>query len=294
MARARCHLGCPVWSNRDWVGTLFAPGSRPESFLRQYSAVFDTVEGNNCFYGLPRVESVRRWCEDAAPGFRFCFKFPRLISHERRLRDVTADTTEFMRRLEPLAVADRLGPAFLQLPPQFGPDAIPTLAAYLATLPAEFACAVEVRHPAFFAKGEAERQLNRLLFERGIDRVMLDSRALFSAAPSDADTRAAQGRKPRLPVHAISLGPRPFIRYIGHPDIAANAPFLAPWLEKLALWLDEGREPYVFIHTPNNRQAPQLARFFHERLRALRPALGSLPPALSCPESGGTPRHEQQ
>lgn len=103
--------------------------------------------------------------------------------------------------------------------------------------------------------------MNRLLFERGIDRVMLDNRALFSAAPSDAETRAAQGRKPRLPVHAISLGPRPFIRYIGHPDIAANAPFLAPWLEKLALWLDEGREPYVFIHTPNNRQAPQLARF---------------------------------
>ena len=61
MALARCHLGCPVWSNRDWIGELFTAGAKPGDFLRQYSAVFDTVEGNNCFYGLPRPETVSRW-----------------------------------------------------------------------------------------------------------------------------------------------------------------------------------------------------------------------------------------
>jgi len=278
VALARYHLGCPVWSNRDWIGELFAVNAKPSEFLCQYSAVFDTVEGNNCFYGLPRPETVIRWRDEAAPGFRFCFKFPRAISHERRLRDVAAETTEFLDRLAPLAQAGQLGPNFLQLPPSFGPDHLPTLRDYLTGLPKEFQYAVEVRHRAFFTKGEEERQLNRLLLNLGVDRVMLDSRALFAADPSDPDTRIAQGKKPRLPVHAISLGPRPFIRYIGHPAPEANRPFLAPWLDKLVLWLNEGREPYIFIHTPNNRQAPRLARLFHELLRARCPEVGTLPP----------------
>lgn len=287
MALVRCHLGCPVWSNRDWIGELFVAGTKPGAFLRQYSVAFDTVEGNNCFYGLPKPETVARWREEAAPGFRFCFKFPRVISHEQRLRLVAAETTEFLDRLAPLAAADKLGPSFLQLPPRFGPDDLPALHDYLVALPKDFQYAVEVRHRAFFAKGEEERRLNRLLLDLGLDRVMLDSRALFAADPADPDTRTAQGKKPRLPVHAISLGPRPFIRYIGHPDVEANRPFLAPWLDKLALWLSEGREPYFFAHTPNNRRAPHLARRVHELLRARCPELNPPPPWPSERRDGG-------
>jgi len=269
MTPPRYHLGCPVWSNRDWVGSLFAAGTKPKDFLRQYSAVFNTVEGNNCFYGLPKPEVVVRWRDETAPGFRFCFKFPRTISHDQRLRGVATETTAFLERLRPLAEADKLGPSFLQLPPSFGPDALSILRDYLMTLPGELQYAVEVRHLAFFAKGEDERQLNRMLLELGIDRVMLDSRALFSADPdADPETQTAQNKKPRLPVHAISLGSRPFIRYIGHPDVDANRPFLKPWIDKLALWLAEGREPYFFAHTPNNRQAPRLARLVNEWLQA--------------------------
>jgi uncharacterized protein YecE (DUF72 family) len=276
MAIARYYLGCPVWSNRDWIGEFFTPESKPGDFLRQYSAVFNTVEGNHCFYGLPKPETVLRWREEAAPGFRFCFKFPRTISHERRLRDCAGETTAFLSRMTPLAEAGRMGPSFLQLPPSFGPGDLPALRDYLMALPQAFHYAVEVRHPAFFAKGEDERQLNRLLLELGIDRVMLDSRALFNANPADPDTRTAQGKKPRLPVHAISLGSRPFIRYIGHPEPEANPPFLEPWLDKLALWMSEGQEPYVFIHTPNNRQAPRLAQLFHGMLQARCPEVSAL------------------
>lgn len=277
MALARYHLGCPVWSNREWLGELFSAGAKPRDFLRQYSSVFDTVEGNNCFYGLPKPETVIRWRDQSAPGFRFCFKFPRAISHDRRLRESAEATAEFLERLRPLAEAGRLGPSFLQLSPNFGPPDVPVLSSFLKALPKDFQCAVEVRHPAFFAKGEDERHLNRMLLELGVDRVMLDSRALFASEAKDADTRGAQSKKPRLPVHAISLGARPFVRFIGQADPELNRPFLEPWLDKLALWLSEGREPYVFMHTPNSRHAPQLARLFHGLLRARCPDVGELP-----------------
>jgi hypothetical protein len=35
---------------------------------------------------------------------------------------------------------------------------------------------------------------------------------------------------------------------------------------------------YVFTHTPNNRQAPELARLFHELLKAQVDNVGELPP----------------
>lgn len=270
----RYHLGCPIWSNRDWVGELFSTDARPADFLAQYAAVFNTVEGNTTFYALPKAATVERWRAGTPSGFRFCCKFPRTVTHELKLRRAGDATRGFLDRLAPLE--GRLGPFMLQLPPAFGPHDLPTLADYLDALPGNFHYAVEVRHPAFFAKDEAERSLNRLLQERGVDRVMLDSRALFSTAPPDAATREAQRRKPRLPVHALATAARPLVRFIGHPDPAVNDAFLAPWLHKLTGWIDEERTPYFFVHTPDNYRAPRLARRFHEQLAA-HIAVGELP-----------------
>jgi uncharacterized protein YecE (DUF72 family) len=167
----------------------------------------------------------------------------------------------------------------LQLPPGFGPAELHLLAAFLSHLPTDFHYAVEVRHPDFFAGGEAERALHDLLQTRGMNRVILDSRALFSAAPAEADTREAQRKKPRLPVPAVVQGNRPLLRFIGHPEVTANRPFLEPWISQVADWIEAGRRrPYVFTHTPNNREAPVLARLFHERLRERLRGENPLPP----------------
>lgn len=270
------HLGCPVWSNPDWSGRLYSAGARRRDWLRQYASVFTAVEGNATFYGLPRPQVVARWREETGPDFRFCFKFPRRISHELRLRHAGTETREFIQRLMPLE--DRLGPLFLQLDREFGPQALPALADYLDALPAALPYAVEVRHPEFFAKGEAERLLNRMLYDRGIDRVCLDSRALFAARPDDGATREAQARKPRLPVHPLALGQRPLVRYIGHPGLDDNQRCLEQWADKLDQWLREGRRPVFFVHTPDNRLAPELAARFHNVLLTRRPALPRLAP----------------
>jgi hypothetical protein len=42
-------------------------------------------------------------------------------------------------------------------------------------------------------------------------------------------------------------------------------------------WLREARSPTVFIHTPDNADAPALARRFHAEVRARLPELEPLP-----------------
>lgn len=262
---AQVYLGCPVWAHAPWVGKFFTTGARRADFLPQYASVFGTAEGNATFYGLPSAETVRRWAEEAPADFRFAFKFPRVISHERRLVAAEAETREFLARLEPLR--GRLGPCFLQLHQSFGAKDLPRLAAYLDAWPRGWACAVEVRAPEFFAGGEAERALDGLLAERGVDRVNFDTRALFASRADDELALDAKRKKPRVPVRFTATGERPFVRFVGDPDVPANRPVLAEWAGVVARWIAEGRTPYFFTQHPDDAHAPALARLFQQLLR---------------------------
>lgn len=282
-------LGCPVWASKTWNGGFYAPDAGPGDWLAQYSSVFGTVEGNASFYGLPSPATVARWAQDAAAGFRFCFKVPRAITHDARLVDCRAATAEFLDRLAPLAERAALGPLLLQLPPDYGPDGLARLLDWLDALPAANPAVVELRHPCFYDRSAAERTLNRELHARGIDRATMDTRGVFGAEAADAATRDAQRKKPRLPARALALGSRPFVRYVGHPVLAANDRWLAQWAERFAAWINEGREPWFFAHMPDDRDAPALARAFHAQLRqriASLPALAPWP-AERLPQQAG-------
>ncbi|MGL5813628.1 MAG: DUF72 domain-containing protein [Aeromonas sp.] len=252
------YLGLPQWSHPAWPGQLLGMNARPAEHLADYARVFNTVEGNTTFYALPTPETVRRWADAVPAHFRFGFKFPQTISHQSDLVSVDQEVTAFIRLLEPLH--DKLGLLKLQLPARFGPAGLPRLAEFFRRLPRAFTYALEVRHPDFFAKGEAERALNRLLMEQGINRIMLDSRPLFSVPASSTAMIDAQGKKPRLPVHLLATAQAPVVRLIGLPRPEDNHPFLPPWLPRWQQWLVEGKDLYLFIHTADNAEAPRLAR----------------------------------
>jgi uncharacterized protein YecE (DUF72 family) len=209
---------------------------------------------------------VQRWLEETPPTFRFVFKLPRVITHDRRLRDVRAELDDFCRRLAQLE--PRRGPVSIQLPASFGPDGLPELARFLATVPAEWRWAVEVRHREFFAGGSAERALNDLLHERGVDRVILDSRALFSLPAASEVERVAHDAKPRLPVRPTATADRPVVRFIGHLDSEVSAPHWSRWFTPVLRWIDQGRSPTLFFHTADNVDAPDQARRFWQELAA--------------------------
>lgn len=268
-------LGCPGWNEAAWIGSLYPRGLAPAELLPAYAQVFNTVEGNTTFYAWPSEDTVARWASLMPVGFRFCAKLPREISHAADLRTTDDALDRFLARLAPLGA--RVAPLWLQLPASFSPARLGELAWAIDHVARPLA--VEVRHPAFFARGEDERALNRLLHGRGVERISLDARALFSCRSDDPAVRHAQSKKPRLPVRPTAFSAAPQVRFIGHPELPANDRYLAPWVDKVAGWIEQGLAPHVYLHTPDNRLAPELALHFHVRLAERLPGL----PALALP-----------
>ncbi len=140
----------------------------------------------------------------------------------------------------------------------------------------EFNYGVEVRHPQFFAKGEEEQTLNRGLHQRGVNRVILDSRPVHAARPHSEAIRDAQRKKPKVPVHAVLTATNPLIRFIGSDDMTQNRELFQVWLQKLAQW-HQTTTPYLFLHTPDIAQAPELVHTLWEDLRKTLPEIGAVP-----------------
>jgi uncharacterized protein YecE (DUF72 family) len=267
------YLGCPSWSENAWREGLYPQNARPADFLSLYAQVFNAVEGNTTFYARPAPATVERWAQSMPGHFRFTAKFPRDISHGGDLREQGHAAQDFLQLLRPLGA--RVAPLWLQLPASFGPQRLAELVSFVDAQ--ERPLAVEVRHPEFFAKGDAERLLNRLLMDRGVERICLDPRALFSCISTDPAVLHAQAKKPKVPPRPAAFTQFPQVRFIGRPELEANDPYLRPWVEKVAGWIEEGRTPYVFLHTPDNHRAPELARRFHQQLSERLPGLPALP-----------------
>ena len=267
------YLGCPSWSENAWREYLYPESARPTDFLGLYCQVFNAVEGNTTFYARPAEATVQRWAQTMPEHFRFTAKFPGDISHGGDLREQLGAAESFLQLLSPLG--ERVSPLWLQLPASFTPQRLAELAGFIDAL--ERPLAVEVRHRDFFAKGDAERMLNRLLLDRGVERVCLDPRALFSCTSSEPSVLHAQSKKPKVPPRPAAFTQFPQVRFIGHPQLEANDPFLVPWIDKVAGWIEEGRTPYIFLHTADNRLAAELARRFHARLMERLPGLPALP-----------------
>ena len=167
----------------------------------------------------------------------------------------------------------------IQLPGSFGPDDLPVLAAFLDAVPASFAWSVEVRTSRSMP-GDAERPLNDLLHQRAVDRVVLDSRPVFDGPREDAGRDRCLGEEAASPGACRRNGEQPIVRFIGQTDADANPPYWTKWVDTVVRWLDQGRRPIVFLHTPDNLVSLELCRRFHAEVvdQSDEPNLPPAPP----------------
>jgi uncharacterized protein YecE (DUF72 family) len=256
-------IGCAVWGHKTWVGELYPKGSKAAEFLQLYSQRFTIVEGNTTFYSVPNQETVVNWASQMQSGFEFCPKLPRQLTHNGLLQPSISGALEFLEQMQSLG--KHLGPIFIQLPPSYGPASLEDLTAFLSAWSGgKASLALEVRHLDWFKEPHASN-LNALLQQLGIGRVLLDTRPAYSGAAS-YDEQPVEPRKPKLPMQPIVTASFAMVRFISHPEQEANQPFMEEWVTLVDQWLRLGKRIYFFVHCPIEKYSPGNARHFQQLL----------------------------
>lgn len=138
------------------------------SALERYASRFSGVEINSSFYRSHRQSTWERWRDSVPENFRFAVKMPKIISHQRRIRNCAAETAAFLAEVGVLDAA--LGVFLLQLPPSLNFEATVARRFFemLSSL-TDVPVACEPRHPSWF-----DSSCDKLLDELGIARVAAD------------------------------------------------------------------------------------------------------------------------
>ena len=244
-------IGCPAWSQKEWVGRVYPEGTSSRDFFRHYAKQFTAIELNATHYGLPEAATLQGWKEMAPPDFRFCPKLQQDLSHRALLatdpRAARSLLKDFVTALSPLG--PQLGVSFLQLPPVFGPEHRRLLGQFLDEVPSDFPLAVEFRHPGWFENQNLHPYVRQSLAARGVATVITD----------------VAGR--RDVSHASLTAQRALVRFVGNSLHASDYARLEQWVSQLEHWFQIGlNEVYFFMHQPDDVLAPDLVRFFVERL----------------------------
>ena len=158
----------------------------------------------------------------------------------------------------------RLGPIFAQLPPSYAPALLDDLTNFLeAWARTEAPLALEVRHSDWFREPHASN-LTTLLERLGVGRVLLDSRPIYTG--DDDPQLQSERRKPKLPLQLSVTAPFTLIRFISHPNLSVNQPFMEEWVRQIQQWLQMGVRIYFFVHCPIEARSPSTARHFQQLL----------------------------
>jgi len=270
-------LGLPAWAFPGWRNTYLL--DQP-SMLASYAGVLNAVEGNTTFYHVPDTNTVSAW-KDAVDGqdFRFCFKLPSNITHNRRPDMSTL--LQFLDRIEPLA--KYLGPFQLQFPRWAGMTHLRRLKPVFDAVASRHDAVIEVRRPELFSQPEL---LEPLLEYYGFGRAILDARALYQGDLHHPDVVAAVHEKPDVPVLGSVYNRQAFVRLILHPGDTDNARWIDEWAKRTATWLSEGLKPHIMIHCPNNQYCPLFAERFHSALANVSDVPMPALPAWPVPQQG--------
>jgi uncharacterized protein YecE (DUF72 family) len=244
-------MGMASWSEPGLAARLGGDG--PVGVLRAHAAAVPANELNSTFYGYTR-ERFARWAAASPPGFRFCPKLPRAVTHEHGLDGADDEMGRFVAASE--ALGDRRGPTWFALPPYVGPDRFGDLARFLERWAPELELAVEVREERWF--GAAFEDLCRMLRDLDVTLIVTDTAGRRDCA------------------HMRLTAPRAFVRFVANALHPSDFARLDDWAARLADWSSRGlREAYLFLHQRDESQTVDLAEHLEARLAAAgRPVLG--------------------
>jgi len=240
------YIGTMGFSYKDWAGSFYPPGVNARDYLVHYSRVFNAVEIDSTFYGIPKPSSIDRWREQSPDDFKICLKVPRSITHEAGLMGVQGEMGRFIQTISPLG--EKVGVILLQFPPSFDLSKMGVFEEFLKSLPKTHLFAVEFRHPSWYIPQT---------------RDLLEESAVYWAA----------SEYPGVPQEVELTTDIIFIRLVGqhgrfraHDREQIN---VSPQLERWWIWVkskaDQVHTVYVFFNDDYSGHAPASAN----RLKAI-------------------------
>ncbi len=97
----------------------------------------------------PTMPMVKNWNKRTPNNFRFTVKFPKIITHEKRSRNVEKELSQFYENIGPLK--DKILALLIQLPPSYElKEGLEAFRNYDFFFDDTFRYAIEVRHSFWF------------------------------------------------------------------------------------------------------------------------------------------------
>lgn len=140
--------GTSGFSYPAWKPDFYPKNVPAKGFLAHYATRLNSVEANYTFRRLVSASVLEGWLQATPPGFAFACKAHQTLTHIMKLKDAESFTDVFLKSLEPLRVARRLGPVLYQFAPTFKCD-LGRLDEYLPLLPADMRFAFEFRNASW-------------------------------------------------------------------------------------------------------------------------------------------------
>lgn len=264
------HLGTSSFTAKGWEGAFYPRAIARSRWLEYYATRFDCVEIDSSFYAIPDPVVVSRWNEMTPPEFRFAFKAPQSITHERLTTDAQVELEQFLGSISvlgrKLAVILLQFPYFKRSKLATAEDLVDRIAAFVERLPRHPCWALEIRNADWVTT-----ELVSWLAERNVALALIDH-------PYVGDARFWMQR-----LEAGGLGALPFyyIRLLGdryaieertkvwYRTIEDRGESLDGWAELIrnADSLPGAKPGYVFANNHYEGFAPETLERLRTRLR---------------------------
>lgn len=220
MTTPKALVGTSGWSYATWRPKFYPAGTKAKDFLASYATRLRTIEINYTFNHLPTEKNVAEWAAATGEGFVFGLKASQQITHRMQLREPASTLPLFFERARLLGA--RLGPILFQTPPWVKRDD-DRLAMFLAALPRDVRCVLEVRDPSWYVE-----EVYELLRTANVALVH------------------AEGEKAPSPVETVGMtADFAYVRLrdeAGYPDDAVDA-----WTVRLRAVLATGKDVYAYF-----------------------------------------------
>ncbi len=223
------YVGTTGWSYPAWNGIFYPTDLKPAAKLVHYAKFFNTVEIESTFHNFPDPIYVRRWKETTPDDFKFSCLIPKVISHDKRLRDCHSEVSAFVAVIEKLET--KLSHCVLSLPSNFFVSEELTLKKFIKAWPTHICLAIEFPSLKWMTP-----HINHVLHDMGVTRVWSERSAGIKDTQSFPYTPLTQTS------HAIYLR-------LEQPlaDGAAVRAYFDDWVLRLGAEYKSGGNVYIYV-----------------------------------------------